>query len=304
MADSREKTAMRLRSILLVAFCALPALPTPVSADEVEDVLVLPDGAIFIALDRAPDGAVIDSDGAVRLSGWTAPRRVIAPYGAAGFTRLVVDGGVLRFDGARPEVAELRDGGVLLRLNNAGAANFAGAQADTSAPEAAAQASAVATAEPAAGVSDRMHSGDESATHASSSARSGLERTPREPEHPVSVSPAASASSEEAPVSGPCDAQAAALADAPWDLDLIVAQADCLVEAGERENAVGLYERVLAFEPEHFRAALGLARLREHAGRHEDAARLFEAAAGSALTDGEALAARAAARRARERSER
>jgi tetratricopeptide (TPR) repeat protein len=118
-----------------------------------------------------------------------------------------------------------------------------------------------------------------------------------EPE-PAAYPVAAAAASQPAP--GPCDAQASALADAPWDLDRLTDQADCLVEAGEPRNAAGLYERVLAFQPEHFRAALGLARLRQQSGRHADAARLYETAAGSAMTDGEALAASAAARRARE----
>ena len=293
---------MRCASSILAAVCAAPLLAAPALADDVEDVMVLPDGALFIALDGAPERVEIDADGAVRLTGWTASHRVIAPYGQAGFTRLMVDGDRLSFDGARPEVAELREGGVLLRLNGARSMTSAGAHAETSAGEAEPQ--GAVTAEHGSVGSDHTHPAGESASHAGASARVGLERTPRESEGAVSVPPAATPSSEEEPVAGPCDAQAAALADAPWDLDLIVAQADCLVEAGERANAVGLYERVLAFEPEHFRAALGLARLREHAGRHEDAARLFEAAAGSALTDGEALAARAAARRARGRSER
>lgn len=264
--------------------------------------MVLPDGALFVALDGAPERVEIDADGAVRLTGWTASHRVIAPYGQAGFSRLIVDGDRLRFEGARPDAAELRQGGVLLHLSEAGAAMPTSHARAPSAADAETHSAAAAGAEP---VSDAQHHGrnsDGGAAYANASPDAGLERTPAQAE-PAAAAPSAPAHDGE-PVAGPCDAQAAALADAPWDLDLIVAQADCLVEAGERANAVGLYERVLAFEPEHFRAALGLARLREHAGRHEDAARLFEAAAGSALTDGEALAARAAARRARERSDR
>ncbi len=98
---------------------------------------------------------------------------------------------------------------------------------------------------------------------------------------------------------GPCDPTAAAIASSPWDLDALANHAACLIEIGEYQNGAGLYERVLAFDPGHFQAALGLARLRERQGRRDDAARLFETAADAALTDGQALSARAAARRLR-----
>lgn len=101
---------------------------------------------------------------------------------------------------------------------------------------------------------------------------------------------------------GPCDATAAAVQQSPWDLDALTRHADCLAGLGPdaRENAAGLYERVLAFEPTHFQAAIGLARIREAQGRGQEAAELFERAASMALTDGEALAARAAAQRSRD----
>lgn len=102
---------------------------------------------------------------------------------------------------------------------------------------------------------------------------------------------------------GPCDATAAAVQNSPWDLDALTRHADCLVGMDERANAAGLYERVLAFDPTHFRAAIGLARIREAQGRGEEAARLYERAASAALTDGEALAARAAAERNRDDEE-
>lgn len=103
---------------------------------------------------------------------------------------------------------------------------------------------------------------------------------------------------------GPCDPTAAAIASSPWDLDALADHAACLIGIGEFENGAGLYERVLAFDPGHFPAALGLARLRERQGRREDAARLFETAANAARTDGQGLSARAAARRLRQDGER
>jgi hypothetical protein len=105
---------------------------------------------------------------------------------------------------------------------------------------------------------------------------------------------------------GPCDATAAAVQESPWDLDALTRHADCLAGLGPaaRENAAGLYERVLAFDPTHFRAAIGLARIREAQGRGQEAAELYERAASAALTDGEALAARAAADRSRDDEDR
>jgi hypothetical protein len=112
----------------------------------------------------------------------------------------------------------------------------------------------------------------------------------------------AEAALQDAPA-GPCEADEAALEDSPWDLDLLANLGECLVESDKAEDAKTYYERVLAFEPGHFRAALGLARIQEAEGNRSDAARLFDAASRSATTDGEALAARAAARRIRERSD-
>jgi thioredoxin-like negative regulator of GroEL len=101
---------------------------------------------------------------------------------------------------------------------------------------------------------------------------------------------------------GLCPQTASRLADAPWDLSLLASHADCLAAAGETANAIGLYERVLAFDPRHFQAAIGLARLRAETGDHAAAATLYETAAGSARTDGQAVQARIAARQARERA--
>ena len=97
-----------------------------------------------------------------------------------------------------------------------------------------------------------------------------------------------------------CPDSAARLADAPWDLNLLSTHADCLVSVGDSESAVSLYQRVLAFDPRHFQAALGLARILSDQGDHQAAAELFETAASAARTDGQAVQARMAARRARE----
>ena len=98
----------------------------------------------------------------------------------------------------------------------------------------------------------------------------------------------------------PCATHQASLDDSPWDLELLTVMGECLAGQNADREAAEYFERVLAFEPEHFRAALGLARLREGEGNRNEAARLFEVASRSAMTDGEALAARAAARRVRD----
>jgi hypothetical protein len=101
---------------------------------------------------------------------------------------------------------------------------------------------------------------------------------------------------------GPCDASAARVASSPWDLDALTVHADCLVEIGQVNNGAGLYERVLAFEPSHFRPRSALrvsASARAAAPRRRAC---LKTAANSALTDGQALAARQAADRLRDDS--
>lgn len=306
----------------LLTACAAVLTAGPAVADDVTDVLVLPGGAVFVALDATPSALSVEASPgrlSVRLSDWTGAPRMISPYGPAGFSALRVGPDGFRLEGAPAGAeAELVQGGVLIRLGAADLpANAAGGGAETTpAPriftvaERDAQPAAQPAVEQSPSADDRLDASlaeaapgmsGSNAGSAQASYAEGLLTSEAGGEVLADGAPAAGAAPEPLePAPGPCDSQAAALADAPWDLDLIVAQADCLVEAGERQNAAGLYERVLAFQPEHFRAALGLARLRQQAGRHDDAARLFETAAGSALTDGDALAAQAAARRARE----
>ncbi|MGJ3232912.1 MAG: tetratricopeptide repeat protein [Oceanicaulis sp.] len=299
------------RPIVFVASATLLAA-SPVHAGEVKDVLILPNGAVFVALRETPGGVAAEPQPgrlSVTVSGWSAAPRLIAPYGGAGFSALrVTDDGFVLEGGFASAEAELREGGVLIHFGAPAASwsNTALARSGQTASTPEPRFFAAGAAEPAdttgaepAPEENRTDSASESPPETALRDRAASLPAPDRPapSAPEAASPAVASPSV---VAGPCDAQAAALADAPWDLDLIVAQADCLAEIGERANAAGLYERVLAFQPEHFRAALGLARLRQEAGRHDDAARLFETAAGSALTDGQALAAQAAARRARE----
>jgi|GEM_PF-1512705 len=324
--------------LCFLTFCAALAMgaaaPAPASAGEVRDVLALPGGAVFVSVDETP-ASMTASAGAghitISFQGWSAKPRTLEPFGDAGFSRLVVtaDGFVMEgtFSGAQ---AELRRGGVLIHFGD-GVSQSGEGVAEQGAPEGAAQGLAssqgsLQAQEPAGGADTQdaqamsaYGPGPNPGSAASLAPLPGRVSQPdSDPDAMAQDDPASDGERE--PTASPdmpdaaavpdpagtpsqslaCEAEAAALADAPWDLDLLTAQADCLVEVGEPRNAAGLYERVLAFQPEHFRAALGLARLRQQDGRHGDAAQLYETAARSALTDGEALGASAAARRARE----
>lgn len=83
-------------------------------------------------------------------------------------------------------------------------------------------------------------------------------------------------------------------------MQALLAQARCFADSGEEASAALVLERILAFQPDQFDAALELGRIRESQGDAAAAQALYEQAAGSAMTDGQALRARAAARRAAE----
>lgn len=92
-----------------------------------------------------------------------------------------------------------------------------------------------------------------------------------------------------------CQDTSVALEESPWDLDTMSGHAACLQEAGASGDAATLYQQVLAFEPSHYQAALGLAEIKLSEGDLAEARRLFLEAARAARTDGEALSARARA---------
>lgn len=92
-----------------------------------------------------------------------------------------------------------------------------------------------------------------------------------------------------------CTQSGTALENAPWDMAAMSLHAGCLAEAGQRDDAATLYEQILAFEPEHYEAALGLAAIKADTGDVERARQLYMDAVRAARTDGEALSARALA---------
>lgn len=282
---------------LLPAASAL-ALTSTAYADEVRDVLLLQgEQQVWIALDGAPTGlSAYSGEGhlLIALTGFSpSTAREIRARGAGPLERLSIrpGGQIVLSGGFQSAHAQLREGGVLVSFDAA-----AGARAEA---EPAPHGVPIGAPRPLA-APERMPPAPSSAA-SSRVARSEPQEVAPTPA-PAAVQAVAaegvSGSGAAAPA-GLCEESAAAIAASPWDLDALAGHAACLAENGERRNAAGIYERVLAFEPGHFQAALGLARLREAQGRRAEAARLFESAANSALTDGQALAARQSAARLR-----
>jgi hypothetical protein len=89
-----------------------------------------------------------------------------------------------------------------------------------------------------------------------------------------------------------CPEEAAAVAASPWDDDSLHAHAACLVRADALASAAQIYEQMLAFAPENFRALIALAELRERQGNDAAARELYSQAANHALSDAEAARAR------------
>ncbi|WBQ09276.1 hypothetical protein L2D01_10245 [Hyphomonadaceae bacterium ML37] len=270
----------------LLAAASLGAA-APAHAQLRDVLLVEREGGVhlWLAFDRQPASAFIEA-GALYVIGvdGEAARR-ITPASPAPFAALHLspesDGGVrLTLDSAPMRTAEVRAGGVWLTLDAQGWTAPPAARAAAARPDA-------APVRPFAPAPD----------NAATSTDAPAEPEPLQTSQPAPVSTPAQRAAALNPA---CAGVAQELEDAPWDLDLIAAQGACLAQAGDGADATVQFERVLAFEPEHARAALGLARLKEAAGDLTGAAELYDIAARGARTDGEALEAMAAARRLRE----
>lgn len=270
----------------LTALCLFCLAATPARAELVDARISQREasGELWLAFDTQPQSVELTEgpEGAVlRLTGVSSPVRVIdvAVDGAITRIALAPDGGALRISLAGPfaaPLAELRRGGVLVRF-----------EADRA---------AAVTAEPSPRPVPASDTTPEPEPDPAPAA-------PRE-QRPAAASPVAAAPASGPPAqladetqAGPCEPTQAAIADSPWDLDGLTAHADCLAAEGLNDQAIGLYQRVLAFEPGHYAASMGLGRLQAERGSRETARDLFLEAARNAQTDSEALQARAAARR-------
>lgn len=254
---------------------------------------------LWLALDAQPasmEFATLDGAISLRIDGGVCDARQIIPPAGRPVTRITLsgagtDGCDIRLEGQfETASAHLAEGGVIVALEGvavsaaspvlAPATRITERRSDASrspaTQAAAASVAAAAGSETATSSPADAATGDVSAPQTGASARGA----------PVSLTPSAG---------GVCAQTADNLEDTPWDLGAMALHGNCLMDAGRTADAATLYERVLAFEPGHFAAALGLARIRAGAGRLDEARELFQTAAGAARTDGEAMAARSAA---------
>ncbi|MFC4724524.1 tetratricopeptide repeat protein [Glycocaulis abyssi] len=236
---------------------------------------------VWLALDAQPSTlTATGSDGRldVVLEGFACEAREILPPSGRPVTRLQTgpgaDGGcTIRLEGEwREAQAFLGEGGVLVALD--------GVELSAAPLRPVASAGTTSRTPDQAGPAP---SGQ--AQPAPDGARSAGDTAPSSAARPTALAAGGEA----------CAQSASRLEDTPWDLNAMSSHADCLAGSNSTADAITLYERVLAFEPGHYGAALGLARMRAAQGDTAAASALFQTAAESARTDGEALAARHAA---------
>ena len=316
---------MQVRSLLsglvLATLCAAP------SGAELRDVSYgrqADQGLVWLSFDEQPQAVtahVTETGLELSISGVNARPRDITPYRTDLVTSLRVlpqgDAGVrVNLTGHQAWAgahAEVYSGGVLVRFGLSGAAVPAIAATDHA---------------PADAINRTLPGGDFATRTAVASAAGSEPAATAEPvDHTVSdagpaghadshdgvVEPSAIAASDAAPTAasrpstpaphsaapGECAAQAAAVEQSPWDDERLFAHAACLSTAGDLPRAAGIYEQMLAFEPENFRALIALAELRAEQGDDAGARDLYSQAASHAISDAEAARARARLRELR-----
>jgi len=121
-----------------------------------------------------------------------------------------------------------------------------------------------------------------------------------QPDAPA-VEAGAGAAPAAADAGGDCADEAAAVAENPWDDDSLHRHAACLTNAGELDAAAIIYEQMLAFAPDDFRALIALAEVRAEQGENAAAQELYSQAASFAISDAEAARARARLRELQQR---
>ena len=298
-----------MRRVLFGAAAILAAAPANAELLDARLETQAGQARLWLAFDVQPGEAVLtrDAGGAtLRISRVASAERRIDPARASGLEALALSpeaGGVrVRLTGAFDAAsAEVRQGGVLVTLSGAGFspdAPLAAAPA-APAPQPMAELAPEPDFEPDAEPPPELTPSDPG--------RSAPSRTTASPEPAGSNAPArlwAGVDGAAAPdpgdgePTGPCAQSEARLREGPWNIAAMIDHAACLAGIDQTAGAAALYARVLAFEPENYDAAMGLGAIRAEAGDAESAQALFEQAAGAARTDGQALRARSAARRA------
>jgi len=328
-----------MRSALLISTAAMLVLSAGPASAELRDIIAETDGAtgrIWLAFDAQPAAVDVQAGGAaleLRIEGVSSAERLISPSDRSlvDAVRLSGDGNgavTVRLQGHggwQDAQAEIRRGGILVTLDLdeavtvADAAPGAAAREETHAPthgpthgDAAASADASAgdaeSRETPRSASTSGHAGDDGAPDGAGASQTGEdEAAPPAAEDP-SAAPAAQDSASAARPgprgtagSGDCSEEAEAVAENPWDDDSLHRHAACLTGAGELEAAAIIYEQMLAFAPDDFRALIALAEVRAEQGENAAARELYSQAASFAISDAEAARARARLRELQQR---
>ena len=315
-------------SVILALSAAAPA------AADLREARIAPDegGArLWFAFDEQPSDArlVMTEQGAVLdVLGVTAHGRTIEPAsGPFGAIRLVSEEGGARLsltDG--PDLidarAELREGGVLVvmrydaaldgrsstRMAEHSPVSHGAAPMSAPEPNASPAASQARTEGGGAGpirltevaAPQALVMNEHAAPHAADAAIAVEIAAPSPETAAAAATPASAPADPSAEIRAMAQTICAGLAEAveadPWDFLRLADHGACLEEAGDVTAAKEIYERVLAFEPEHYAAAYALATIRETEGDLSSARSLYAQAASSARSDSEAAAAWARAR--------
>ncbi len=315
-----------LSGLVLASLCAAP------SGAELRDVSYgtqADEGLVWLSFDEQPQAVtarVTETGLELTIAGVSARARDIAPFRTDLVATLQVmpqgDDGVRvalagnqAWTGAQ---AEIYSGGVLVRFGLSGTREpasvvaAAGSHADGDAISRTTPGGDFATrtvaSEPATAEAPEPvdHMASDSGGTASAAphdpAAEPVGTDVAAPSRPATTTPSPSAASASAQAAAPseCSAQAAAVEESPWDDERLFAHAACLGMAGDLPRAAAIYEQMLAFEPENFRALIALAELRLEQGEDAAARDLYSQAASHAISDAEAARARARLRELRE----
>lgn len=318
-----------MRALLLTSLLSL-VLTAPVAA-EIVDLRARVDGGhgqIWIAFDEQPSGLateVTESGLSLTVTGVEVRGRAISPASDTLVAAVSVDpleqGGVIHLYGSRAWTgarAELRQGGVLVsmevgpeqRVRLADAARRDGSPASSGTGLGTARGTDTGFGSDDVAV-DAMADPMTSDAGAGPAAGSGVPAQSPEPamaEAPAAWAPTPLFAQSDASARrnaavappGSCVAEAEAVEQSPWDDELLHAQAACLEAGGHLASAASIYEQMLAFEPENFRATIALAEIRVEQGDSEAARTLYDQAASHAISDSEAARARSRLRALRD----
>jgi len=315
------------RALLISTLCT-GLIAGPASA-ELRDVLTSSDGLsgqVWLAFDEQPRSAELSqAAGSVSLmiGGVAVGSREVSPYRADLVSRVsitpVADGALVELGQAaawQDVRAELRQGGVLVSFTlDAPAAATSRSATPSPAP---ATTTAAASVAPADHGTDAGTSHGQPASGSDSHAASGGAVSADEDGHaPAADDTHAPASDTSAPTSstapanpvaaaasnatGECAETGAAVAENPWDDESLHRHAACLTRTGELQPAAIIYEQMLAFAPDDFRALIALAEVRAEQGETAEARELYSQAASYAISDAEAARARARLRELQQR---